>query len=109
MQYLLHIVQNNIDDLEESLFDKFEKNMFFDDSYFIAMQLIIKLPFISLPHSDKPFATIEDKIKLRMESEQQVKKEQQVNQILEWFDSDNIREQLENSDIFDNLRQILEE
>ena len=44
-----------------------------------------------------------------MESEQQVKKEQQVNQILEWFDSDNIREQLENSDIFDNLRQILEE
>ena len=55
------------------------------------------------------FATIEDKIKLRMESEQQVKKEQQVNQILEWFDSDNIREQLENSDIFDNLRQILEE
>jgi hypothetical protein len=109
VQYLLHIVQNNIDDLEESLFDKFEKNMFFDDSYFIAMQLIIKLPFISLPHSDKPFATIEDKIKLRMESEQQVKKEQQVNQILEWFDSDNIREQLENSDIFDNLRQILEE
>ena len=109
VQYLLHIVQNNIDDLEESLFDKFEKDMFFDDSYFIAMQLIIKLPFISLPHSDKPFATIEDKIKLRMESEQQVKKEQQVNQILEWFDSDNIREQLENSDIFDNLRQILEE
>ena len=109
VQYLLHIVQNNIDDLEESLFDKFEKNMFFDDSYFIAMQLIIKLPFISLPHSDKPFATIEDKIKLRIESEQQVKKEQQVNQILEWFDSDNIREQLENSDIFDNLRQILEE
>lgn len=109
VQYLLHIVQNNIDDLEESLFDKFEKNMFFDDSYFIAMQLIIKLPFISLPHSDKPFATIEDKIKLRMESEQQVKKEQQVNQILEWFDSDNIREQLENSEIFDNLRQILEE
>ncbi|EGD39324.1 hypothetical protein KQH74_01605 [Streptococcus sanguinis] len=109
VQYLLHIVQNNVDDLEESLFDKFEKDMFFDDSYFIAMQLIIKLPFISLPHSDKPFATIEDKIKLRMESEQQVKKEQQVNQILEWFDSDNIREQLENSDIFDNLRQILEE
>ena len=109
VQYLLHIVQNHIDDFEESLFDKFEKNMFFDDSYFIAMQLIIKLPFISLPHSDKPFATIEDKIKLRMESEQQVKKEQQVNQILEWFDSDNIREQLENSDIFDNLRQILEE
>ena len=103
------LVQNNVDDLEESLFDKFEKDMFFDDSYFIAMQLIIKLPFISLPHSDKPFATIEDKIKLRMESEQQVKKEQQVNQILEWFDSDNIREQLENSDIFDNLRQILEE
>lgn len=109
VQYLLHIVQNNVSDLEESLFDKFEKNMFFDDSYFIAMQLIIKLPFISLPHSDKPFATIEDKIKLRMESEQQVKKEQQVNQILEWFDSDNILEQLENSDMFDNLRQILEE
>lgn len=110
VQYLLHIVQNNVSDLEEeSLFDKFEKNIFFDASYFIAMQLIIKLPFISLPHSDKPFATIEDKIKLRMESEQQVKKEQQVNQILEWFDSDNILEQLENSDMFDNLRQILEE
>ena len=44
-----------------------------------------------------------------MESEQQVKKEQQVNQILELFNSDNIREQLENSGMFDNLRQILEE
>ena len=62
-----------------------------------------------LSSSDKPFATIEDKIKLRMESEQQVKKEQQVNQILELFNSDNIREQLENSGMFDNLRQILEE
>jgi hypothetical protein len=110
IQDLLQFVQNNGDDSEEeSLFDKFEGNMFFDDSYFIAMQLIIKLPFISLPHSDKPFATIEDKIKLRMESEQQVKKEQQVNQILELFNSDNIREQLENSGMFDNLRQILEE
>ena len=44
-----------------------------------------------------------------MESEQQVKKEQQVNQILGLFNSDNIREQLENSGMFDNLRQILEE
>lgn len=81
--------------------------MFFSDSYFIAMQLIIKLPFISLPHSDTRFETIEDRIKSRMETSELVEQEQQVNEILKLFNNDNIGEQLEDSDILDELNQIL--
>ncbi|MCO4491228.1 hypothetical protein Si103_01870 [Streptococcus infantarius subsp. infantarius] len=106
-QYLLDYIQDNGGDLGESLFDKFENNMFFDDGYFIAMQLIIKLPFISLPHSDARFETIEDRIKSRMETLELVEQEQQVNEILNLFNNDNIGEQLEDSDILDELNQIL--
>ena len=38
-----------------------------------------------------------------------MKREQQVDQILELFDGGNITEQLDNSNILDNLRQILED
>lgn len=106
-QYLLDYIQDNGGDLGESLFDKFENNMFFDDGYFIAMQLIIKLPFISLSHSDARFETIEDRIKSRMETLELVEQEQQVNEILNLFNNDNIGEQLEDSDILDELNQIL--
>ena len=109
---LLQYIQENGDDSdEESLFDKFEENMFFDDSYFIAMQLIIKLPFISLPHSNDHFETIEDKIKLRIGTAELVDQEQQVDQILGLFHDDNINigSQLEDTTIIDSLRQILEE
>lgn len=61
VEYLLDYINSESPD-EKSLFDKFEENMFFDDAYFVAMQLIVKLPFISLPHSDTHFETIEDRI-----------------------------------------------
>lgn len=105
-QFLLDYIQSD-DSENQSLFDKFENNMFFDDSYFIAMQLIIKLPFISLPHSDARFETIEDRIKSRMETLELVEQEQQVNEILKLFNDGNIGEQLEDSDILDELNQIL--
>ncbi|WP_165620708.1 ABC-three component system middle component 1 [Streptococcus equi] len=105
-QFLLDYIQSD-DSKNKSLFDKFENNMFFDDSYFIAMQLIIKLPFISLPHSDARFETIEDRIKSRMETSELVKQEQQVNEILKLFNNDNISEQLKDVDILDSLRKIL--
>lgn len=109
IQWLLQYIQENDNDSdEESLFDKFEENMFFDDSYFIAMQLIIKLPFISLPHSNDHFETIEDKIKIRIETAELVEQEQQVDQILGLFHDDNIGSQLEDTTI-DRLRQILED
>ena len=107
-QFLLDYIQSD-DSRNESLFDKFENNMFFDDSYFIAMQLIIKLPFISLPHSDVRFETIEDRIKSRMETSELVEQELQVNEILKQFNfnNDNIGEQLEAVCILDSLRKIL--
>ncbi|MCD3402884.1 ABC-three component system middle component 1 [Streptococcus equi] len=105
-QFLLDYIQSD-DSENQSLFDKFENNMFFDDSYFIAMQLIIKLPFISLPHSDARFETIEDRIKSRMETLELVEQEQQVNEILKLFNNGNIGDQLEDSDILDELNQIL--
>ena len=47
-QFLLDYIQHEIDE-ESSRFDLFEENMFFDDAYFVAMQVIVKLPFISIP------------------------------------------------------------
>lgn len=110
INYLLQFIQDNDNYLdEEGLFDKFEKNMFFDDAYFIAMQLIIKLPFVTLPHSGDHFVVIDDRIKSRIKASELVKREQQVDQILGLLDGANITEQLDNSDILDNLRQILED
>lgn len=110
VQNLFDYIQGDGDASDgESLFDKFEKNMFFDDSYFIAMQLIIKLPFISLPHSDNHFETIEDKIKSQIETAELVEQEQQVGQILGLFHDDNIGSQLEDTTIIGSLRQILED
>lgn len=109
-QCLLDYIQDDGDDSDgESVFDKFEKNMFFDDSYFIAMQLIIKLPFISLPHADDYFETIEDKIQSRIETAELVEQEQQVEKILGLFHDEYIGSQLEDINIIGSLRQILED
>lgn len=107
VEYLLDYINSESPD-EKSLFDKFEENMFFDDAYFVAMQLIVKLPFISLPHSDTHFETIEDRIKSRIEFKKLVNQEEQVNQILELLNGDNISEQLKNSAILGRLGEILE-
>ena len=107
VEYLLDYINSESPD-EKSLFDKFEENMFFDDAYFVAMQLIVKLPFISLPHSDIHFETIEDRIKSRIEFKKLVNQEEQVNQILELLNGDNISEQLKNSAILGRLGEILE-
>lgn len=107
VEYLLEYINSESPD-EKSLFDKFEENMFFDDAYFVAMQLIVKLPFISLPHSDTHFETIEDRTKSRIDVEKLVKQEEQVNQILELLNGDNIGEQLKSSAILGRLGEILE-
>ena len=110
IQNLFDYIQANIDESdEESLFDKFEKNMFFDDAYFIAMQLIIKLPFISLPHSNDHFETIEDRIESRIKTAELLQQEKQVTQTLELFNSDKIGSQLEDTAIIDSLQQMLED
>ena len=107
-QSLLNYIQSESSE-NEGLFDKFENNMFFDDAYFIAMQLIVKLPFISLPHSDNRFEVIEDRIKTRIEREGLIDKENQVDQILDLFDENKISEQLgdETNSILASLYQIL--
>ena len=75
----------------------------------IRMKKIIKLPFISLPHSEDHFEMIEDIIKSRIETAELVEQEQQVNQILDLFNDDNINEQLNDISILDKLRNILED
>lgn len=105
-QFLLQYIQSK--DLEDqSLFAKFENNMFFEEAYFIAMQLIIKLPFISLPHASEHFKMIEDRIKLRIEEECAIKSEKKVNQIVDKLVSTDINQLLENNEIFDELNKIL--
>lgn len=93
----------------EYLFDKFERDMFFHTSYFIAIQLIIKLPFASLHHSDNHFEIVEDKIQARIEMEGLNDHKKQVDDILEIFSGVDIRKQLEDeaSGLLDSLNQIL--
>lgn len=43
----------------ESNIDTFEDNMFFSDSYFMAMEIGVKLPFFTLPEKDDIFQSIE--------------------------------------------------
>lgn len=105
-QFLLDYIQ-----MEEqgnySYFEKFENNMFFDETYFIAMQLIIKLPFISIPHSSRRFEMIEDRIKLRIKEEDAIDNEKKVNRILERLDYDDIGQVIENKQTLNDLDQIL--
>ncbi|WP_285009859.1 ABC-three component system middle component 1, partial [Lactococcus formosensis] len=73
---------------EESIkFEAFECDMFFEDAYFIAMQLVIKLPFISLPHAEKPYESIESKIESQIEKKDLQGNIEKVDSILEIFDS----------------------
>ena len=81
--------------------------MFFDETYFIAMQLIIKLPFISIPHSSRRFEMIEDRIKLRIKEEDAIDNEKKVNRILERLDYDDIGQVIENKQTLNDLDQIL--
>lgn len=107
-QFLLGYIQSEDSD-SKSLFDKFENNMFFDDAYFIAMQLIIKLPFISFPHSNDHFETVEDRIESRITTEELIVQERQVNDILNMLSGDNIGEQLYDDNILNLLGKILED
>ncbi|VTS73092.1 ABC-three component system middle component 1 [Streptococcus australis] len=105
---LLNYIQS-ISPEGEYLFDKFESDMFFDTSYFIAIQLIIKLPFASLHHSDNHFEIVENKIQARIEMEGLNDHKKQVDNILEIFSGVDIRKQLEDeaSGLLDSLNQIL--
>ena len=105
---LLNYIQSTSPE-DEYLFDKFESDMFFDTSYFIAMQLIIKLPFVSLHHSDNHFEIVENKIQSRIEMEGLNDHKKQVDDILEIFSGVDIRKQLEDeaSGLLDSLNQIL--
>ena len=105
---LLNYIQSTSPE-DEYLFDKFESDMFFDTSYFIAMQLIIKLPFVSLHHSDNHFEIVENIIQSRIEMEGLNDHKKQVDDILEIFSGVDIRKQLEDeaSGLLDSLNQIL--
>ncbi|MCT3092474.1 ABC-three component system middle component 1 [Lactococcus lactis] len=41
----------------------FEKNMFFDESYFLAMEIAIKLPFFVIPQAEENYKTIEERFR----------------------------------------------
>lgn len=61
---LIHVKQ--ADQLYKLLNEKilsFEKNMFFEDGYFVAMELAIKIPFFKINHSKKTYQTIEEQFK----------------------------------------------
>lgn len=105
-KFLIDYVQGE-DSKNQSLFEKFEKNMFFEESYFIAMQLIIKLPFISPPHESRYFGIIEDRIKLRIEESEAIEREEKVNDILEMLDKYDIEDLLNKDKIYDELNTIL--
>jgi len=46
----------------DDMIDKYQGNNYFDDEYLVAMQLIIKIPFLSLEIPNKRFKPVEQKI-----------------------------------------------
>lgn len=71
----------------EDKFSQFEKDMFFDESYFIAMQLMVKLPFLTLPQEDGAFVSIENKIQNRIREQNLDETETKVEKILDSLDN----------------------
>lgn len=60
------IVRHRLSDLYELLSEdiiNFEQDMFFNDSYFLAMELAIKLPFFKINKLEKDYETIEEQFK----------------------------------------------
>lgn len=91
----------------QSLFGMFEKDMFFLDEYFIAMQLIIKMPFISLPPATEHFELIEDRIKATITNDNMIEKEKELNSILEILNCDDIKRALEDEETLRKLCSVL--
>ncbi|MGX7024436.1 ABC-three component system middle component 1 [Vagococcus hydrophili] len=77
----------NMENLQDmyKLLDKdinnFEKDMFFNDTYYVAMELLIKLPFFKIKNSNNKYLTIE-------ETYRNEKKDEIDNRLLDIFSED---------------------
>lgn len=101
-------------DQEANMFEFFEKNMFFDESYFLAMQLVIKLPFISLPHAEQQYEPIETKINAVIEKKDLRGIQNNVDEIIKMFANNSstleISKKIMNeNNIFKTLNKLFEE
>ena len=92
-------------------FDQFQENNFFNDEYFLVVQLFVKLPFLTIEKSDSDFQSIEEKLlkAILADSNQNLNKKllsedkDKLDKLLDSFLSED-----ENSDI-NNFLKTLEE
>lgn len=47
---------------DDENFNQFEDDMYFKEEYFIAIQLVVKIPFISIPKNEKKYISLQEKI-----------------------------------------------
>lgn len=99
----------------ESRFEKFEKNMFFSDSYFIAIELAIKLPFLNIPRADEQYESIEGRIKRVVKENKLGESVAKVDRLLEEVFVENMKlsdiqdKLITDEKIWDNLEDIMGE
>lgn len=116
-------LNKNIDDIfgllfKEELIDEFEKDMYFSDEYFIGIQLVIKLPFITLPKSEDKFISIQEKLNVNIEENDLSSIESQVDSFFKLIEQapDTFFEELEKElfnmndtgDLIQQINNILE-
>lgn len=100
---------------ENGMFEAFEKDMFFNSSFFICMELAIKLPFIIIPQSEEKYKTLEQILKERIKALKLERKEARVLEVLKIFNENEttpeIKKMLETeiTPQYETLRQLYEE
>lgn len=104
------------DSKEKSMFEEFEKDMFFSDSYFIAIEIAIKLPFLNIPRANARYESIEERIEKVIEEHELGKNVERVNKLLKEVFAENmsrtdVLNKLidDNKEIWDSLEEIMGE
>ncbi|WP_368651371.1 ABC-three component system middle component 1 [Lactococcus raffinolactis] len=77
---------------EDGKMKKFEEDLYFADNYFIAMQLMIKLPFVSLNLKQGKFKQIDERINDRLKKEDLKEVNSSVDNFLEKITDEKLTE-----------------
>lgn len=70
--------------------DKFEQNCFADEEFYLAMQLIIKLPFLTPMHTGDKYTTVEQTVSEVINRKNLIDIENRVKNFINDSDTDNI-------------------
>lgn len=89
---------------EEGMIENYQKNYYFDECYFLAIQLFIKMPFIIYSSKEEEYKTIDSELKTRIKDENL----ENFNEILEKNLSNIEKLEVSKNNYLNTLDEILE-